>query len=228
MAYQRQPLTVGRVLGGLVCPGGYRASQFSAPAVNRPTKAAAGMSYTHARSQRMRPRRLPPAANPDGSTRDSLALMVRGTLSKVRGLGWSTERAACPCCGSRQKGKLVLNERGRVRLAAARRRAEERGKAGERATAEFLKARGFVEDFNVYCLSDPSGWRVWASTCDGDLRIDEHDFCFGLYPPPADCIEDATLVLSSDDPEPLDFGTAFARMMEAFRDAIASNPTQEN
>lgn len=221
MTYRRQALTVNCRGGGLVVSGGYRVPQFSAPAVNRPTKAAAGMSYTHARSQRMRPRRLPPAANPDGSTRDSLALMVRGTLSKVRGLGFSTERAACPCCGSRQKGRLVLNERGRVRLAAARRRAMERAKAGERRTLDFLTAAGFVEDFNVYSLSHPSGWRVWASTHDGGLPIDETDFCFGLYPPPADCIEDATLVLSSDDSEPLDFHTAFARVMEAFRAAIA-------
>jgi hypothetical protein len=97
----------------------------------------------------------------------------------------------------------------------------DRGEADEAATVEFLSAAGFVEDFNVYSLSDPSGWRVWASTHDGGLRIDETDFCFGLYPPPADCIEDATLVLSSDDPEPLDFHTAYARVMEAFRAAIA-------
>lgn len=80
-------------------------------AVNlRPSKASAGMSYTASRG--------------GGAMKDeSLRLAVFGTLDRTRsGIRSYTQRIACGCCGSRSAGRLALNDAGRVRLAALRRR----------------------------------------------------------------------------------------------------------
>jgi hypothetical protein len=90
----------------------------------------------------------------------------------------------------------------------------------EGAARSFIQAAGFVEDFNVYCLSHASGWRVWVSSSDGGLAFDEWDYCVGLYPPPADCVEDAALLVSRDSEGGPDFLESFARVMIAFQAAV--------
>lgn len=89
---------------------------------NRHNKTALGMSYTAARSGH----RLP-------MTGDALTLAVNGTLEKHRSLMYLTTRKQekCPCCGSRQGGKLRLNDKGRQALYYARKRKERRIKQAE-------------------------------------------------------------------------------------------------
>lgn len=86
------------------------------PRVVRPTRVAAGMTYTNHRSQKYR------------CSRDALMLMVDGTLDKlVKGLQYKVVKGDCPHCGART-GKLVITERGRLRLRVMRNRAQARRK----------------------------------------------------------------------------------------------------
>lgn len=96
--------------------GGYiaRSTRYPCGAV-RPHRNAAGMQYTASRG--------------GGPLHDEpRALAVFGTLDPLRRRSNLTERAPCPCCGSKAAGKLRLTEAGRLRLRAARRRA---GRPGE-------------------------------------------------------------------------------------------------
>jgi hypothetical protein len=97
--------------------GAFRVALPNRPPVVRPNRLAAGMSYTAARAALYRGRRPR-----DAVSDDALRLVVHGTTDGTRRLAYSVERVACPCCGSKQAGKLRLNENGRVRLIAARRR----------------------------------------------------------------------------------------------------------
>lgn len=87
------------------------------PAAQRPNRLAAGMSYTQNRSG-LTGRKV--------KNRDVLFLLVGGTTDSLRGgLMLSVAPKVCPCCGHKT-GKLALNKSGKVRLAAARRRAASR------------------------------------------------------------------------------------------------------
>jgi hypothetical protein len=86
-------------------------------AVDRPNRTAAGMSKTLERKKRRR-QRLGPSKLSD----DALALVVRGTTDKLGAAHvFRFTRKTCECCGSKT-GKLMLNDRGRERLARMRRR----------------------------------------------------------------------------------------------------------
>lgn len=109
---QREPLA--RVRGGQ-----YRVTLYEAPPVVRPTKLAAGMSFTWSRSKhyaRINGRELRDVEGP------ALHLIVKGTTVDMRSLAWVTERVPCPCCGAKTGGKLKLNRQGQLRLRTARRR----------------------------------------------------------------------------------------------------------
>lgn len=99
-------------------PGGlYHVPQYEAPAVRRPTKLAAGMSFTLSRSKhfaRIKGREFRDVMGP------VLLLIVKGTTADMRGLTWITEKSPCPCCGSKTGGKLRLNDGGRRRLRTLR------------------------------------------------------------------------------------------------------------
>lgn len=92
--------------------GGYvaRSGRYPCGAI-RPTKAAAGMTFTASRGGGTRN-----AGNPD---HPPTALRMRGTLDKLAS-GWPRmiERGKCPCCGG--PGKLRLSDAGRRRLAKLR------------------------------------------------------------------------------------------------------------
>lgn len=106
-----------------------------APAVRRPSRLAAGMSYTLNRTGTQTGELLARRSMCRGtdtaprSTRkpDVLQLIVRGTTDCLRGFTFDVEKMACPCCGAKQGGRLRLTSRGRLRLAHARRRAAARG-----------------------------------------------------------------------------------------------------
>ena len=106
-----------------------------APAVRRPNRLAAGMSYTLNRTgtqtgEMLALRSMNRSADvaPRSTVKpDVLQLVVRGTTDTLRNLSAYTKRAPCPCCGSRQGGGLRLTDIGRARLASARRRAASRG-----------------------------------------------------------------------------------------------------
>lgn len=100
----------------------YRVPQPLTPAVGRKTRLAAGMSYTYGRNKSSRLR----ACFRREDKPDVLSLVVYGTTAKGFGFGFKTERAPCPCCGSKTAGKLRLNDSGRLRLRALRRKKEER------------------------------------------------------------------------------------------------------
>jgi hypothetical protein len=107
-----------RLPGGLIVT-----PQYESPGVRRPSKLAAGMSFTFSRSQhfaRLAGRNKPQAQG------DVLMLIVKGVAGDSRGLTWITHKQACPCCGNKQAGKLTLNEAGRARLRAMRRKAARR------------------------------------------------------------------------------------------------------
>jgi hypothetical protein len=53
---------------------------------------------------------------------DARRLAVRGTLDTLRGLTFCIKRNRCRCCGSHNAGPVILNDTGRARLRAARRR----------------------------------------------------------------------------------------------------------
>jgi len=101
-------------------PKSYLVTLWNMPQVIRPTREAAGMSYTNSRSKRHRRGRPKRPLN-----MDALYLLVRGTIDTLRSIQNHTEKGVCPCCGSKT-GKLRLNEAGRFRLKAARRRAAKR------------------------------------------------------------------------------------------------------
>lgn len=73
---------------------------------NRHNKTARGMSKTAARGRH------------NSSSMDSciLALMVRGTTDKLRGIQNYTTRGSCDRCGQKDPHKLQLNDGGRARL----------------------------------------------------------------------------------------------------------------
>jgi hypothetical protein len=99
--------------------GFYLVPQPRTPAVLRPNRKAAGMSYTAGRQSIARPIL-------SGGTRDDvLRLVVFGTLDSLRGLTFRTERTICACCGGKTN-RLRLNDRGKLRLRALRRKREER------------------------------------------------------------------------------------------------------
>ena len=79
----------------------------------RPNRLAAGMAFTASRSRH---------ALDD----EAVQLVVRGTLDKLAGTSLKhsslTTTKPCPCCGSKQNGKLVLTDAGRLRLRTIRRR----------------------------------------------------------------------------------------------------------
>jgi hypothetical protein len=80
--------------------------------VQRPTRNAAGMSYTGNRGDGRHLKTM---------DHDRLALTVRGTLDTLRnGLLFSIQHKVCPCCNAKT-GKWMLNDRGRQRLAMRRR-----------------------------------------------------------------------------------------------------------
>lgn len=87
--------------------------------VSRPSKLAAGMSATSARSKHYdRPERKKWLGRNDAS-----ALSVHGTLDSLAGMiNWNIARSErkCPCCGQRVKA-VVLSDRGRSRLQRFRR-----------------------------------------------------------------------------------------------------------
>lgn len=81
----------------------------------RKNKLAAGMSFTASRSGHQMER-----------NQDRLTISVFGTLDPLRtGVSFKTMPASCHCCGGRTK-KLVLNDRGRLRLKTLRSRAARR------------------------------------------------------------------------------------------------------
>lgn len=96
----------------------YLVRQRRAPSIIRPTKLAAGMAYTASRSGHWKSvtRDVP----------DGLTLSVRGTLARGGTLVFWIERKPCPTCRSKLSGKLVLNDKGRLRLAALRKAQEAR------------------------------------------------------------------------------------------------------
>lgn len=81
----------------------------------RKNKLSAGMSFTASRSGHQM------ECNPD-----RLTISVFGTLDPLRtGVSFKVMQSPCPCCGGRTK-KLVLNDRGRLRLKTLRSRAARR------------------------------------------------------------------------------------------------------
>lgn len=99
--------------------GQFRVQLWNAPAVIRPNRQAAGMSYTSARSDfYRRARGLGARKERITEGQDVLRLIVTGTTARPRALHFVTERVPCACCGSKQRGALRLNDRGRLRLRA--------------------------------------------------------------------------------------------------------------
>lgn len=95
--------------------GGYRITLRDRPAVVRETKTSAGMQFTCSG------RRKQQAPNAH-----ALMLIVRGTLDPLaRGLQYKVVPGCCPTCGHKT-AKLVLTDRGRLRLRVMRRRAQDR------------------------------------------------------------------------------------------------------
>lgn len=90
--------------------------------LQRPNKIARGMTETFNRAHS--PAFLGRAHKGTGKHSDIAGrLSVRGTLDKLHGLSFCVKRLLCPCCRSTNAGPLVLNDHGRLRLRAARRRA---------------------------------------------------------------------------------------------------------
>lgn len=117
-AVSRLAADLGRRLN---VPGGYQVSAFVPVPVRRPRRLAAGMQFTNGR------RNARPLQPGDRLSQEALALIVNGTTDKLRSLrAWHTEQGKCPCCGAKSRG-LVLSDKGKARLRAARRRAAERG-----------------------------------------------------------------------------------------------------
>lgn len=100
---------------------GYRivATDMHYPVSIRPTKNAAGLSYSRASSGKEIHHIS--AALPDNDKHlDISRLAVYGTLDPLARYNFGTERKACACCGSKNMGKVVLSDRGRARLATLR------------------------------------------------------------------------------------------------------------
>lgn len=83
---------------------------------NRRNKTARGMTNTAYRSGHSR-----------RFSNDMITLSVRGTLDRLGRLYLLVARAPCECCGSKTNGKLRLNDHGRLRLWATRRKAGKNG-----------------------------------------------------------------------------------------------------
>lgn len=84
----------------------------------RPTRVAAGAQATLTRS----------AHNVDRFSKEALRIAVKGTTDDLAfGLSFWTTRVACECCGAATT-KLALNNSGRSRLKALRRRRAARAK----------------------------------------------------------------------------------------------------
>lgn len=101
-----------RLPGGLIFT-----PQYESPGVRRPSKLAAGMSFTLSRTKhfaRINGREFRDVLGP------VLFLIVKGTTCDMRGLTWITQKSPCPCCGSKTGGKLRLNDGGRRRLKTLR------------------------------------------------------------------------------------------------------------
>lgn len=106
----RRPLKATERLGSSV-PGGYVVQNRQDNPVTRPTKNAAGMQYTY---NRVRAGWF--------AKEDALKLLTQGTTDVLsKGLQFKVARAPCPHCGSKSNTKLVLTERGRLRLRVLRR-----------------------------------------------------------------------------------------------------------
>lgn len=100
--------------------GEYRVKMHKRPTVMRPNRVAAGLSATVDRSQRWRSPLLREIARVDN--KDTLKLLVYGTLDALAPGAWLwTKRVTCSCCGNKSN-KLALNDIGKARLARARRR----------------------------------------------------------------------------------------------------------
>jgi hypothetical protein len=101
--------------------GQLKVAQYNAPAVIRPSKLAAGMSFTFSRTKSFYPwtGRSPQAQGP------ALFLIVRGTTDIVSNSLPRTVKAECGCCGAKT-GKLRLSGHGRHLLDRARKRAAAR------------------------------------------------------------------------------------------------------
>lgn len=109
-------------------PGGYQVEARPVP-VRRPNRLAAGMQFTERRRDNIKSRTFRDLCDMEPksvSNVDALALIVNGTTDKFRSLrAWHVEAGRCPCCNAKSRG-LVLTDKGRLRLKAARRRAAER------------------------------------------------------------------------------------------------------
>lgn len=81
---------------------------------NRPNRTAKGMTKTLYRSEH----------HGNRLSADALTLSVRGTLDALRFNLGQAQKSVCKCCGAKT-GKLVLSERGRVKLMYMRRAAEQ-------------------------------------------------------------------------------------------------------
>lgn len=119
----------------------------------RPNRTAVGMSVTLARMQRLNAARngrrdrlsaifdkALPNRELNTPSMDVLRLVTRGTLD-VLGHGHSlfdTRPAKCQCCGNGDPKKLVLTERGRNKLKAARRRLAERRAKWNAAAQDYV------------------------------------------------------------------------------------------
>jgi hypothetical protein len=101
--------------------GRLRVAQYNAPAVTRPSKLAAGMSFTLSRTKSFYPWT---GRNPNVMGA-ALFLIVRGTTDIVSNSLPRTVKAECPCCGSKT-GKLRLSKHGQHLLDRARKRATAR------------------------------------------------------------------------------------------------------
>jgi hypothetical protein len=98
--------------------GRLKVAQYNAPAVTRPSKLAAGMSFTLSRTKSFFPwtGRNPNVMGP------ALFLIVRGTTDIVSNSLPRTVKAECLCCGAKT-GKLKLSKHGQHLLDRARKRA---------------------------------------------------------------------------------------------------------
>lgn len=92
--------------------GGYvaRSGRYSCGAI-RPTRGAAGMTFTASRGGG--------TVNSGNPMHAATVLRMWGTLDPLRKrMNGLVERGVCPCCGG--PGKLQLSDHGRKRLAALR------------------------------------------------------------------------------------------------------------
>lgn len=101
-------------------PSAYQVPASPAP-LTRPNRLSAGMSSTYARKKR-RARWNPAfAPSPDiNLSDDALRLSVRGTLDPLAYTRFDLTKRACPCCGSKEFGKLARVEGGPKRMTRLR------------------------------------------------------------------------------------------------------------